>query len=198
MVRVDDTNVASILLSTTRRQRISSGRVWHVIVHSRTWHDSSIRSHRCTQTPHDEKNIFQVSHFLSTRRFRIRLSCSSDGCLVCHAVCIKQNNIEGNRLGFFLSFTMIRGIHRFPVLFFVFLCLYSTEFATTTTALSTQQQQSSFATPPSPPLVSIKKKMTSFYQRPLPSTCIAFSSPLGRRIFASALQNGGLKSFFAL
>lgn len=89
-------------------------------------------------------------------------------------------------------------IERFLVFFFAFLGLCSTEFATTS-ALSTQQQQPSFATtPPPPPLVFNKKKMSSFYQRPLPSTCTAFSSPLGRRIFASALQNGGLKSFFAL
>ena len=42
------------------------------------------------------------------------------------------------------------------------------------------------------------RPMPSFYQRPLPSTCTAFSSPLGRRVFQSAMQQGGLKSFFCL
>jgi len=39
----------------------------------------------------------------------------------------------------------------------------------------------------------------SFYQRELPAaTCVAFSSPQGKLIFASAMQHGGLKCFFAL
>jgi glutathione gamma-glutamylcysteinyltransferase len=39
----------------------------------------------------------------------------------------------------------------------------------------------------------------SFYQRALPAeTCVAFSSREGKRIFASAMRHGGLKSFFAL
>jgi glutathione gamma-glutamylcysteinyltransferase len=39
----------------------------------------------------------------------------------------------------------------------------------------------------------------SFYQRELPAdTCVAFSSRQGKRIFASAMQHGGLKCFFAL
>ena len=39
----------------------------------------------------------------------------------------------------------------------------------------------------------------SFYQRELPSdTCVAFSSQQGKLIFASAMQHGGLKCFFAL
>jgi glutathione gamma-glutamylcysteinyltransferase len=39
----------------------------------------------------------------------------------------------------------------------------------------------------------------SFYQRELPAaTCVAFSSPHGKLIFASAMQHGGLKCFFAL
>jgi len=39
---------------------------------------------------------------------------------------------------------------------------------------------------------------TSFYRRPLPATCIALSSRQGRKHFASALQNAGLRSFFSL
>eukprot|EP00980_Cylindrotheca_fusiformis_P010145 scaffold2253_cov119-Cylindrotheca_fusiformis.AAC.20 len=56
--------------------------------------------------------------------------------------------------------------------------------ATTTTAMSlaTTQQQQKF----------------SFYQRQLPDTCTAFSSPEGKQIFASALANNGLKSFYSL
>ncbi len=39
----------------------------------------------------------------------------------------------------------------------------------------------------------------SFYQRELPAaTCVAFSSQQGKLIFASAMQHGGLKCFFAL
>jgi len=42
------------------------------------------------------------------------------------------------------------------------------------------------------------KAKPSFYQRKLPDSCIAFSSKLGKKIFASSLSNGGLKSFFPL
>lgn len=38
----------------------------------------------------------------------------------------------------------------------------------------------------------------SFYKRPLPDSCIALSSKKGKQIFASALANHGLKSFFPL
>jgi len=38
----------------------------------------------------------------------------------------------------------------------------------------------------------------SFYQRKLPETCVAFASPGGKKIFRSALQRGGLKSFYNL
>jgi hypothetical protein len=38
----------------------------------------------------------------------------------------------------------------------------------------------------------------SFYQRKLPDTCVAFSSKVGKKIFASALAHNGLKSFFPL
>ena len=42
------------------------------------------------------------------------------------------------------------------------------------------------------------KPLPSFYRRPLPADCTAFSSPRGRQVFQSALQTGGLKSFFSL
>lgn len=38
----------------------------------------------------------------------------------------------------------------------------------------------------------------TFYRRPLPDTCVAFSSPEGRRLFGAALHEGGLKSYFQL
>jgi hypothetical protein len=38
----------------------------------------------------------------------------------------------------------------------------------------------------------------TFYKRPLPDSCIALSSKEGKKIFASALANNGLRSFFAL
>jgi glutathione gamma-glutamylcysteinyltransferase len=40
--------------------------------------------------------------------------------------------------------------------------------------------------------------MTSFYQRRLPETCVAFASRRGKEIFRSALLHGGLKSFYNL
>jgi glutathione gamma-glutamylcysteinyltransferase len=45
--------------------------------------------------------------------------------------------------------------------------------------------------PPSPPAVS-------FYRRPLPNSCVAFSSRQGRQRLANSLATNGLKSFFAL
>ena len=38
----------------------------------------------------------------------------------------------------------------------------------------------------------------TFYKRPLPATCIAFNSPEGRRIFANALEEEHLDSYFLL
>mmetsp|Transcript_17505 Transcript_17505/g.35988 ORF Transcript_17505/g.35988 Transcript_17505/m.35988 type:complete len:471 (+) Transcript_17505:492-1904(+) len=38
----------------------------------------------------------------------------------------------------------------------------------------------------------------SFYQRKLPDTCVAFASREGKKIFRSALENDGLKSFYNL
>lgn len=38
----------------------------------------------------------------------------------------------------------------------------------------------------------------SFYQRKLPDTCVAFASQEGKKIFKSALENNGLKSFYNL
>mmetsp|Transcript_17886 Transcript_17886/g.42267 ORF Transcript_17886/g.42267 Transcript_17886/m.42267 type:complete len:526 (-) Transcript_17886:348-1925(-) len=38
----------------------------------------------------------------------------------------------------------------------------------------------------------------TFYRRPMPNTCVALSSPEGRKIFASAHNSRGLKSFFPL
>ena len=41
--------------------------------------------------------------------------------------------------------------------------------------------------------------MPSFYQRKLPSeTCVAFASREGKKLFKSALENNGLKSFYNL
>jgi len=40
--------------------------------------------------------------------------------------------------------------------------------------------------------------MPSFYQRKLPETCVAFASREGKKIFKSALENNGLKSFYNL
>jgi len=42
------------------------------------------------------------------------------------------------------------------------------------------------------------KKPRTFYQRILPSTCVAFNSIEGKRQFESALHHKGLRSFFAL
>lgn len=38
----------------------------------------------------------------------------------------------------------------------------------------------------------------SFYRRPLPDSCVAFSSREGKRLFAQAMQEGNLESYFAL
>ncbi|BGP35371.1 hypothetical protein JCM10296v2_007207 [Rhodotorula toruloides] len=39
---------------------------------------------------------------------------------------------------------------------------------------------------------------TSFYKRPLPEMCIAFNSPEGKRLFAKALAEGNMESYFLL
>ena len=54
--------------------------------------------------------------------------------------------------------------------------------------------------PQSPPVASTKtsKPKRTFYRRPIPDTCVALSSPEGRKIFTSAHNSGGLKSFFPL
>lgn len=57
--------------------------------------------------------------------------------------------------------------------------------------MSTSNQQ--------PEAAPAHKPTPSFYQRQLPAeTCVGFSSRQGKRIFASALQHGGVKSFFDL
>jgi glutathione gamma-glutamylcysteinyltransferase len=43
-----------------------------------------------------------------------------------------------------------------------------------------------------------KPSPRSFYKRPLPESCVALSSKRGKEVFASALANAGLKSFFPL
>lgn len=50
------------------------------------------------------------------------------------------------------------------------------------------------AAPSKPPLAS----QTSFYKRPLPESCIAFGSPEGKQLFATALKEGNLESYFVL
>lgn len=52
----------------------------------------------------------------------------------------------------------------------------------------------SMPAPAKPPLAS----QTSFYKRPLPETCIAFGSPEGKQLFATALREGNLESYFVL
>ena len=54
-------------------------------------------------------------------------------------------------------------------------------------AKTTMQESSSQATP-----------RPSFYRRPLPDSCVAFSSRQGRQQLANAMNTGGLLSFFAL
>lgn len=48
------------------------------------------------------------------------------------------------------------------------------------------------------PTPAAEPVVPSFYRRPLPSTCVALSSRAGRRLFQSALDGRGLKSFFRL
>jgi len=55
----------------------------------------------------------------------------------------------------------------------------------------------STATPVTGSQTSGRPKRT-FYRRPMPDTCVALSSPEGRKIFASAHNSRGLKSFFPL
>lgn len=38
----------------------------------------------------------------------------------------------------------------------------------------------------------------SFYKRPLPASCIPFSSAEGKRFFAQAMAEGNLESYFSL
>ena len=47
--------------------------------------------------------------------------------------------------------------------------------------------------PPAPPSPG-----ATFYRRPLPPNAVAFSSPEGRAVFASALASGGAQAFFPL
>nr|AIS24729.1 phytochelatin synthase [Sporobolomyces primogenomicus] len=49
---------------------------------------------------------------------------------------------------------------------------------------------------PSPPPPSLASK--SFYKRPLPPTCVPFNSPRGRQLFAQALTEDHLDSYFLL
>lgn len=41
-----------------------------------------------------------------------------------------------------------------------------------------------------------KVQKTQFYRRPLPSSCIAFASEEGKKIFAEALATGHMNCFF--
>jgi len=51
---------------------------------------------------------------------------------------------------------------------------------------------------PTTTLSVAKKPVSSFYQRKLPETCVAFASTEGKKIFKSALVHNGLKSFYNL
>lgn len=69
------------------------------------------------------------------------------------------------------------------------------------TAVSASKNLSS-SPPPAPPsirgMTSPILASTSYYMRPLPSTCIAFNSVEGKRIFAQALKENHLESYFLL
>ena len=69
-------------------------------------------------------------------------------------------------------------------------------FALFTVNLATKGESLSMAATSS--TGTTRRSMPSFYQRPLPLNCTAFSSPLGRQVFRSALQNRGLKCFYSL
>lgn len=58
------------------------------------------------------------------------------------------------------------------------------------------QKVSCFATVP--PMKEAPRPESTFYRRELPESCVPFSSPNGREIFKSAVQNNGLKSFYPL
>jgi hypothetical protein len=45
---------------------------------------------------------------------------------------------------------------------------------------------------------SVRNVEGSFYRKPLPAHCIPFASKHGRKLFADALKEHGLKSYFAL
>lgn len=54
-------------------------------------------------------------------------------------------------------------------------------------------------TPPLvPPMTNPMLASTSFYMRPLPSSCISFNSKEGKRIFGQALSEEHLESYFLL
>jgi glutathione gamma-glutamylcysteinyltransferase len=76
----------------------------------------------------------------------------------------------------------------------------NTSLATTTPQCASDKCRSTATAgaPPSSATKTSKRSLPSFYQRPLPDTCVAFSSPRGKDIFRSALDGGGLKSFFVL
>lgn len=58
-----------------------------------------------------------------------------------------------------------------------------------------QQHQNFFN---QPERITMSAEKPSFYKRMLPETCVAFASRRGKHIFASAMANGGLVSFFPL
>ena len=64
---------------------------------------------------------------------------------------------------------------------------------TTTPSTTTTTEKVPKLSPAPKPMVA-----ASFYQRKLPESCVAFASKAGKKIFASALANSGLKSFFPL
>jgi len=49
-----------------------------------------------------------------------------------------------------------------------------------------------------PPLAATTAAPKSFYKRPLPRDLIPFASAEGKRIFASALEDGSVEGFFPL
>jgi glutathione gamma-glutamylcysteinyltransferase len=49
-----------------------------------------------------------------------------------------------------------------------------------------------------PAVLVVPAEPVSFYRRPLPDSCVAFSSRQGRQRLANSMATGGLKSFFAL
>ena len=53
-------------------------------------------------------------------------------------------------------------------------------------------------TRPADPVAGLSASPKSFYRRPLPDSAVAFSSPEGRRRFASGLASGTLECYFPL